>query len=183
MRYLILYLLACLVLGIFGMNRKLGFWGYFFISFLVTPFAGVLMFFASEPKRSSQDTVADAHRQRRLDQQRRARNFGIQRAVDDCTQRVARLVASGVITQEYASELGDMVSDLPSDLTFDEDGSPSSNLHKMLRAMESVKATNDPATVGSVVDEREVTAGSTSSIDSDTSNKSPGETGEHSSFS
>ena len=133
------------------------------------------MFFASDPKRSSKDDpVADAHRQSRLDQQRRARDFGIQQAIDDCTKRVGRLAADGVISEDYADELGQMVSSLRSDLTFDQDGKPSSNLHQILRAMESVKASDAPAPIDSNVDEGALTASSTSSIDSDTPNKSRG---------
>lgn len=39
-----------LVVGILGRNRKLGFWGYFFASLLLTPFVGFLFVLVSDPR-------------------------------------------------------------------------------------------------------------------------------------
>jgi len=55
MPYLFLiYIILCIVVGLFGMNRKFGFWGYFFASMALTPFIGLLMVFASGKKETSQ---------------------------------------------------------------------------------------------------------------------------------
>ncbi len=44
-----------LILGYLGRHRKMGFWGYFFGSLLLTPLIGVLLVVASDPKTSKQD--------------------------------------------------------------------------------------------------------------------------------
>lgn len=41
------------VIGLLGMNRKFGFWGYFFGSILLTPVIGLLLLLASDPKKPS----------------------------------------------------------------------------------------------------------------------------------
>ena len=46
-----LYLLACLLLGIIGRKRKLGGWGYFFGSIVLTPLIGLILVMASDPKK------------------------------------------------------------------------------------------------------------------------------------
>ncbi len=38
------------LLGILGRNRKMGFWGYFFGSILLTPLIGLLLVLASDKK-------------------------------------------------------------------------------------------------------------------------------------
>jgi hypothetical protein len=37
------------IVGILGKDRKMGFWGYFFGSILLTPLIGILLVFASDP--------------------------------------------------------------------------------------------------------------------------------------
>ncbi len=37
-------------IGFLGRDRKFGFWGNFFVSLLLTPFVGLLVFFAQSPK-------------------------------------------------------------------------------------------------------------------------------------
>ncbi len=39
-----------LIIGFLGMNRKMGFWGYFFSSLLLTPIIGILLVSVSDPK-------------------------------------------------------------------------------------------------------------------------------------
>ena len=48
----IVYLLFCLLMGVLGINRKFGFWGYFFASIVLTPIMGLLLVLASDPKKS-----------------------------------------------------------------------------------------------------------------------------------
>lgn len=48
---ILLHLLLCILVGFFGMDRKFGFWGYFFASLALTPFIGLLMALASDKRR------------------------------------------------------------------------------------------------------------------------------------
>lgn len=45
------YILACVIVAFFGRNKKLGFWGYFFGSILLTPVVGILLLFASDERK------------------------------------------------------------------------------------------------------------------------------------
>jgi hypothetical protein len=47
MNYLLLNTFLSCIIGLLGTNRKLGFWGYFFASLLLTPFIGVILLLAS----------------------------------------------------------------------------------------------------------------------------------------
>jgi len=47
----LVYLIVCLAIGFFGRNRKLTFWGYFFGSLLLTPIVGLILIFASDPRK------------------------------------------------------------------------------------------------------------------------------------
>ena len=46
----LLHVLLCIVVGFLGINRKFGFWGYFFASFALAPFIGLIMVFASSKR-------------------------------------------------------------------------------------------------------------------------------------
>lgn len=46
---IIIYFAVCVLIGLLGMNRKFGFWGYFFGSILLTPILGGLLVLASSP--------------------------------------------------------------------------------------------------------------------------------------
>lgn len=46
-----LYLLFSGIAGFFGRNRRIGFWGFFFLSLVVTPLiTSLLIYFAASPK-------------------------------------------------------------------------------------------------------------------------------------
>jgi len=45
-----IYIAICLLIGLFGANRKFGFWGYFFGSILLTPIIGLLLVLASDKR-------------------------------------------------------------------------------------------------------------------------------------
>ncbi len=48
----LVYLVLCGVAGFFGRKRRVGFWGFFFLSILVTPVITMLLiFFAGTPKK------------------------------------------------------------------------------------------------------------------------------------
>lgn len=44
------------IIGYLGRNRKMGFWGYFFATFLLTPFVGALLLVVSDKKKSDADS-------------------------------------------------------------------------------------------------------------------------------
>lgn len=44
-----IYLLACAIIGYFGRRYRLGYWGYFFLSFFLTPAAGIIALIAAMP--------------------------------------------------------------------------------------------------------------------------------------
>lgn len=46
----IYYILACLLVALFGYNRKWGFWSYFFASMAMSPLVGAIIVLASEKK-------------------------------------------------------------------------------------------------------------------------------------
>jgi hypothetical protein len=46
------YLVLCLAIGFLGRRRRIGFWGFFFASILLTPMlAGIFIFLAAPAKR------------------------------------------------------------------------------------------------------------------------------------
>ncbi len=53
----IVVILSALV-ALMGINRKLGFWGYFFASMLLSPLIGFLLVLASDPRRPGVDNKA-----------------------------------------------------------------------------------------------------------------------------
>ncbi len=56
------YLVLCLVAGIAGRNRRIGFWGFLFCSILFTPVISLLFIYLSTPRR---DLKLDSERRRR----------------------------------------------------------------------------------------------------------------------
>ncbi|BBA33886.1 uncharacterized protein sS8_1932 [Methylocaldum marinum] len=50
---ILLYIVLCLAVALFGRRRKWGFWGYLWSSVLFTPLLGLLFLLASDPKKST----------------------------------------------------------------------------------------------------------------------------------
>jgi hypothetical protein len=46
------YLALCLVAGVLGRKRRIGFWGFFFSSILFTPLIGLLYLYFASPRRA-----------------------------------------------------------------------------------------------------------------------------------
>jgi amino acid transporter len=44
------YLILCFIVGYFGRNRSMTFWGYFFASIVLTPLVGLLLVIISKKK-------------------------------------------------------------------------------------------------------------------------------------
>jgi hypothetical protein len=52
MYYLIIInFVAAVIIGLLGMNRKMGFWGYFFSTLFFTPIIGIVLVLASDPRK------------------------------------------------------------------------------------------------------------------------------------
>jgi hypothetical protein len=49
--FVLIYLTLCGVAGFFGRRRRIGFWGFFFLSIMATPFATALFIYFSAPAR------------------------------------------------------------------------------------------------------------------------------------
>jgi len=52
MEFYLAYLFLCLLAGIGGRKRRIGFWGYFFCSILFTPIISLLFLYFAAPKRA-----------------------------------------------------------------------------------------------------------------------------------
>lgn len=46
------YLALCLVAGIAGRNRRIGFWGFLFCSILLTPFISLMFLYFATPRKA-----------------------------------------------------------------------------------------------------------------------------------
>lgn len=51
----LLYFALSLVIGIAGWDRKMGFWGYFFVSVVLSPAIGLMMVLVSDRKAAKKD--------------------------------------------------------------------------------------------------------------------------------
>lgn len=47
---IVFWVVASIILGFIGSNRKFGFWGYFFCSMLLSPFIGIVIVLASDKR-------------------------------------------------------------------------------------------------------------------------------------
>ena len=47
---ILLYILASMIAGHFGRKRRIGYWGWLFLSILITPLIALLFLFLSSPK-------------------------------------------------------------------------------------------------------------------------------------
>jgi Na+/melibiose symporter-like transporter len=47
----IAYLVLCLVAGVAGRNRRIGFWGFLFCSMVVTPILSLLFLYFAAPRK------------------------------------------------------------------------------------------------------------------------------------
>lgn len=58
-----IWLMGALVIGFFGRHFRFGFWGYFFVSILLTPVIGLLLLIAAIPSRQTKKLVKLARKQ------------------------------------------------------------------------------------------------------------------------
>ncbi len=50
----LIYIGLCLLIACLGIQRKFGFWGYFFGSIVLTPVVGLLLVLASDRRKTAQ---------------------------------------------------------------------------------------------------------------------------------
>lgn len=55
---LLIVVILSAIVALMGINRKLGFWGYFFASMLLSPLVGLFLVLASDPRRPGADDKA-----------------------------------------------------------------------------------------------------------------------------
>lgn len=53
MSFFITVIILSVIVGLTGINRKFGFWGYFFASILLSPLIGIILVLASDPRKSA----------------------------------------------------------------------------------------------------------------------------------
>jgi len=49
----IIYIISCTLVGLYGRNRLLGFWGFFILSYIVSPFFTLLFLVITSTRRTS----------------------------------------------------------------------------------------------------------------------------------
>jgi hypothetical protein len=52
LEFLIFYVALCVVAGIAGRNRRIGFWGFLFCSVIFTPFISLAFLFFAAPQKA-----------------------------------------------------------------------------------------------------------------------------------
>jgi hypothetical protein len=52
MEFILGYLAICLMAGLAGCNRRIGFWGYFFCSIIFTPFISLMFLYFAAPRKA-----------------------------------------------------------------------------------------------------------------------------------
>ena len=52
---LLVIIVLSAIVALMGINRKFGFWGYFFASMLLTPIVGLILVLASDRRRPTDD--------------------------------------------------------------------------------------------------------------------------------
>lgn len=50
-QFLIAYLILCLIVGLLGRNKQIGFWGFFLLSIVITPIVPLLFMLIDRPRR------------------------------------------------------------------------------------------------------------------------------------
>jgi hypothetical protein len=71
------YIFLAMLMALLGRRRKLGAWGYFFSSILLTPIIGFLLVLASDPRPRLRNS--DLRRLAEFERQRSKRGFALQR--------------------------------------------------------------------------------------------------------
>jgi hypothetical protein len=51
-QFLIAYVILCLIVGILGRGKQIGFWGFFLLSLLLTPILPAFSMLISRPRRA-----------------------------------------------------------------------------------------------------------------------------------
>ncbi|CAM2008904.1 hypothetical protein [Acanthopleuribacter pedis] len=51
------YAILCVIVGMLGNRTQIGFWGFFFLSFLFTPFVGLVLVMVGRPRGVPKTTI------------------------------------------------------------------------------------------------------------------------------
>jgi len=54
----LVWLVAAIIIGFFGRRYRFGFWGYFFVSILLTPIVGLLLLIAAVPFKKNRRLIS-----------------------------------------------------------------------------------------------------------------------------
>ncbi len=135
--YIIAYLLFCAYIGHLGSDRRLGFWGYFFFSIIITPVIGLVLVFASDP-------IHPPGKLHELTAEERAAiEYAREQLVRGFRERIDRLIQTGRITRDYAErELAPLLKDLRRTAQFGPRGPIPGTLDAVLRALEPLPASD-----------------------------------------
>lgn len=52
-QFLIAYLILCLIVGLLGRDKVIGFWGFFLLSIIITPIVPFVFMLITRPRRRS----------------------------------------------------------------------------------------------------------------------------------
>lgn len=65
-QFLIAYLILCVIAGMLGRNKVIGFWGYFLLSIVITPIVPMLFMLIGRPRapRPARHEQHERHEQR-----------------------------------------------------------------------------------------------------------------------
>ena len=58
-QFLIAYVILAVIVGMFGRDKKIGFWGFFLLSLLITPIIPAVFMLISSPRRVARRRNAD----------------------------------------------------------------------------------------------------------------------------
>ena len=58
-QFLIAYVILAVIVGLFGRDKTIGFWGFFLLSLLITPIIPAVFMLISSPRRGARRRNAD----------------------------------------------------------------------------------------------------------------------------
>jgi hypothetical protein len=99
--YIIIWIILCFVIAWFGEDRRVGFWGAFFWSLLLSPLIGAIITFTSERKDDivyKEQVLETAQKQERIIQQIKDSQSRPSKA--DEIKELKKLFDEGTLTQE-----------------------------------------------------------------------------------
>lgn len=59
MYYYLAYCILCVIVGMLGSRTQIGFWGFFFLSAVFTPFIGLMLVMVGQPRGVPKTTIQE----------------------------------------------------------------------------------------------------------------------------